>query len=103
MTVSGTCPRNWGDVNHSWNWVNGSDERSERRRLESENCAALEGVVVGAAESGGASPGATEKENVRSGGCWMEESIISCQVVRGPTPMATAVQGTKQSGVRHEI
>jgi hypothetical protein len=59
VTVSGTWPRSCGDVNHEWNWVNGSGERSERRRRESENCAAREGV--GAAESGGASPGATEE------------------------------------------
>jgi len=55
VTDSGARPASSGDVNHEWNWMNGSTDRSERRRCARENCAARDGVWV----PEGVSPGAT--------------------------------------------
>jgi hypothetical protein len=114
VTVSGTWPRSCGDVNHEWNWVNGSGERSERRRRESENCAARDGVGVGvvveagAAESGGASPGATEERErllergvgVLCGGGGIN-SMMSTGIRMDNVHVNSSAEKSREIGVRH--
>ena len=44
VTVSGARFCSSGNVNHAWNCLNGSGERSERRSCVRVNCAARDGV-----------------------------------------------------------